>query len=56
MRKQRILTMLLVTLEGLLKKPTDVQQMYGRQRVELIVEILTECLRQRKEDVQIDQR
>ncbi|XP_067217250.1 cilia- and flagella-associated protein 69-like isoform X2 [Linepithema humile] len=56
MRKQRILTLLLVTLEGLLKKQTDVQQMYGQQSIEFVMEILTKCLCQRKEDSQIDQR
>lgn len=56
MRKQRVLTLLLATLEGLLKKQTDVQQMYGRQSVELVTEILAKCLRHRKENFQIDQR
>jgi len=56
MRRQRILTLLLITLEGLMKKQTSVQQMCERQSVELILEIFAKCLHKKDEDLQVDQR
>ncbi|XP_018301515.1 cilia- and flagella-associated protein 69 [Mycetomoellerius zeteki] len=56
MRRQRILTLLLISLEGLTKKQMSVQQMCERRSVELILEIFAMCLHQRKEDFQVDQR
>lgn len=56
MKRQRILTLLLVALEGLLKKQTSVQQTYGEQSVEFIMEIFTKCLYRKIADSQVDQR
>ncbi|KYN15906.1 Uncharacterized protein C7orf63 [Trachymyrmex cornetzi] len=56
MRRQRILTLLLISLEGLMKKQMSVQQMCERRSVEFILEIFAKCLHQRNEDFQIDQR
>ncbi|XP_018355188.1 PREDICTED: cilia- and flagella-associated protein 69-like [Trachymyrmex septentrionalis] len=56
MKGQRILTLLLISLEGLMKKQMSVQQMCERRSVELILEIFAKCLHQRNEDFQVDQR
>jgi len=56
MRRQRILTLLLIALEGLVKKQTSVQQMCERRSVELVLEIFAKCLHKKDEDLQVDQR
>ncbi|XP_029678953.1 cilia- and flagella-associated protein 69-like [Formica exsecta] len=56
MTRQRILTLLLIALESLVKKQTSVQQMYGKQSVELIMEIFAKCLYKENENFQVDQR
>jgi len=55
MRRQRILTLLLIALEGLVKKQTFVQQMCERS-IELILKIFSKCLHKKEEDLQVDQR
>ncbi|XP_018396892.1 PREDICTED: cilia- and flagella-associated protein 69-like, partial [Cyphomyrmex costatus] len=56
MRRQRILTLLLISLEGLIKKQMSVEQMCEQRSVELTLEIFTKCLCRKNEDFQIDQR
>lgn len=56
MTRQRILTLLLIALENLVKKQTSVQQMYGKQSVDLVMEILSKCLYKENETFQVDQR
>ncbi|XP_012059603.1 PREDICTED: cilia- and flagella-associated protein 69-like [Atta cephalotes] len=56
MRRQRILTLLLISLKELIEKQMSVQQMCERRSVELILEIFAKCLHQRNEDFQVDQR
>ncbi|KAG5314763.1 CFA69 protein, partial [Acromyrmex insinuator] len=56
MRRQRILTLLLISLEGLMKKQMFVQQMCAQQNVELILQLFAKYLHQRNEDFQVDQR
>lgn len=56
MRRQRILTLLFIALEGLVKKHMSVQQMHGEQSVGLVMEVFMKCLYQKNEDAQVDQR
>lgn len=56
MMRQRILTLLLIALENLMKKQTSVQQMYGKQSVGLVMEIFAKCLYRENETFQVDQR
>ncbi|XP_025073512.1 cilia- and flagella-associated protein 69-like [Pogonomyrmex barbatus] len=55
-RRQRILTLLLIALEGLVRKPTSVQHMCEQQSVDLVIEIFTKCLYPKNEDFQVDER
>ncbi|XP_071562592.1 cilia- and flagella-associated protein 69-like [Temnothorax nylanderi] len=56
MRRQRILTLLLIALEGLVKKQTSVQQLCEERSIELVLEIFAKCLYKKDEDFQVDQR
>lgn len=56
MMRQRILTLLLIALENLVKKQTSVQQMYGKQSVEFVMEIFRKYLYKENENFQVDQR
>lgn len=56
MTRQRILTLLLITLENLVKKQTSVQQMYGKQSVDFVMKVFAKCLYQENENFQVDQR
>lgn len=56
MTRQRILTLLLITLENLVKKQTSVQQMYGKQSVNFVIKVFEKCLYQENENFQVDQR
>lgn len=56
MRRQRILTLLLIALEGLVKKQTSVQQLCEERSIKIILEIFSKCLHQKNEDFQVDQR
>lgn len=56
MRRQRMLTLLLIALEGLVKKQTSVQQLCEERSIELVLEIFAKCLYQKNEDFQVDQR
>jgi len=56
MKRQRILTLLLIVLENLMKKQTFIQQMFGERSVEIIRGIFDKCLYQKNEDSQVDQR
>ncbi|XP_043249722.1 uncharacterized protein LOC122395876 [Colletes gigas] len=55
-QKQRILTLVLVTLERLLKKQSFYKEMYGEQSIIFIMELLFQCLYQKDKENQIDQR
>ncbi|GAB1867239.1 hypothetical protein CAJAP_08318 [Camponotus japonicus] len=56
MTRQRILTLLLIILENLVKEQTSVQQMYGKQSVDFVMEIFARCLYRENENFQVDQR
>ncbi|XP_036149499.1 cilia- and flagella-associated protein 69 [Monomorium pharaonis] len=56
MGRQRILTLLLIALEGLMKKQTSVEQMCEQRSVEFVLEIFTKCLYKKNVDFQVDQR
>ncbi|XP_011869132.1 PREDICTED: cilia- and flagella-associated protein 69-like, partial [Vollenhovia emeryi] len=56
MRRQRILTLLLIALEGLVKKQTSAQQLCEERSIELISEMFEKCLHKKDEDFQVDQR
>lgn len=55
MKRQRMLTLLLIALEGLGKKQTSVQQLCEERSIELILDIFAKCYQQ-NEDFQVDQR
>lgn len=56
MTRQRILTLLLIALENLVKKQTSVQQMYGKQSVDFVMEIFAKYLYKEIDNFQVDQR
>ncbi|XP_076162248.1 cilia- and flagella-associated protein 69-like isoform X3 [Ptiloglossa arizonensis] len=55
-KKQRILTVVLISLERLLRKQKFYQEMYGEQSIIFIMELLFQCLYQKDQENQIDQR
>lgn len=56
MRQQRSLTLLLIALEGLLKKQPCPQRVFGRRGIEMVKRIFTKCQCPKNEDFQVDQR
>ncbi|KAL6417927.1 hypothetical protein ACFW04_007249 [Cataglyphis niger] len=56
MIRQRILTLLLIALENLMKKQTSVQQIYGKQSIEFVMKIFRKYLYKENENFQVDQR
>ncbi|XP_031827258.2 cilia- and flagella-associated protein 69, partial [Nomia melanderi] len=55
MKEQRILTLVLISIERLLKKQTFYQEMYGDQSIAFVLELLFRCLYQKDTEIQVDQ-
>ncbi|XP_076397129.1 cilia- and flagella-associated protein 69 isoform X2 [Megachile rotundata] len=55
MKHQRILTLVLISIEKLLKKQTFYQEMYGEQNIALTMELFFRCLYHKDNELQINQ-
>ncbi|XP_076642623.1 cilia- and flagella-associated protein 69-like [Halictus rubicundus] len=56
MKEQRILTLVLISIERLLKKQIFYHEMFGDQSIAFVMELLFQCLYQNDKEIQIDQR
>ncbi|XP_033335509.2 cilia- and flagella-associated protein 69, partial [Megalopta genalis] len=55
-KEQRILTLVLISVERLLQKQIYYQEMFGDQSIAFVMELLFRCLYQKDEEIQVDQR